>query len=393
MKVLLVLSVFMTICSVRAASSFQRVGRFYVCSQIDDKCNTSTETSAEIVAASDDGNTIVYTDSPYRKIGFVNITDPKNPTKIGLIDTAPGEPTSVAVRGAYALVAINTSPNFTHPSGYLAVVEIATRQVVRNITLPGQPDSVTVNKLKTKAAIAIENERNEALPMPQLPAGSVVLLDVSDNDPNVWTLINVDLTNLSVLFNTDPEPEYVAFNDNDSIVVTLQENNGIAIIASDGSILNSFLAGNATVTEIDNGIPSYVSQNFTIDRRREPDGVTWIDNFNFATADEGDLFGGSRGFTIFNANSGAVVFEIGNKLEWIAAQIGNYPEVSFCLSDMCQVCLFSFTDPYLESVDKIYSLVVEARVLSQKEFLQPLLRERRCCLFLVKERMSFLFMI
>ena len=32
---------------------------------------------------------------------------------------------------------------------------------------------------------------------------------------------------------------------------------------------------------------------------REPDAVQWIDDERFVTANEGDLDGGSRGFTIF----------------------------------------------------------------------------------------------
>ena len=36
---------------------------------------------------------------------------------------------------------------------------------------------------------------------------------------------------------------------------------------------------------------------------REPDAVTWIGTEYFATADEGDLDGGSRGFTIFISKS------------------------------------------------------------------------------------------
>jgi hypothetical protein len=37
---------------------------------------------------------------------------------------------------------------------------------------------------------------------------------------------------------------------------------------------------------------------------REPGGVVWIDARYFATVDEGNLDGGSRGFTIFDSKDG-----------------------------------------------------------------------------------------
>ena len=38
---------------------------------------------------------------------------------------------------------------------------------------------------------------------------------------------------------------------------------------------------------------------------REPDGVAWISTGSLVTADEGDLDGGSRGFTIFSTPDSA----------------------------------------------------------------------------------------
>ena len=58
---------------------------------------------------------------------------------------------------------------------------------------------------------------------------------------------------------------------------------------------------------------------------REPDAVTWIDINTLATADEGDLFGGSRGYTIFD-RTGAVLHTSGNELELATARLGHYPE-------------------------------------------------------------------
>lgn len=49
-------------------------------------------------------------------------------------------------------------------------------------------------------------------------------------------------------------------------------------------------------------------------RKREPDAVKWIDDNHFATANEGDMDGGSRGWTIFHKD-GSVVYEAGNTFE------------------------------------------------------------------------------
>lgn len=62
-----------------AAMAFNRLATFPVCQQIAADCNTDEETAAEIVAASGDGNALIYTDSPQNAIGFVDITNPAMP--------------------------------------------------------------------------------------------------------------------------------------------------------------------------------------------------------------------------------------------------------------------------------------------------------------------------
>jgi hypothetical protein len=46
---------------------------------------------------------------------------------------------------------------------------------------------------------------------------------------------------------------------------------------------------------------------------REPDAVTWIDDTHFAIANEGDMDGGTRGWTIFSQD-GEVIYESGDVL-------------------------------------------------------------------------------
>lgn len=146
----------------KEGSYFNRISVFPICTQIDPTCNTDDETVAEIVVASEDGMTLVYTDSEMEQLGFVGIEDPANPVPMGVV-ALPGEPTSVAIKGDYALVGINTSADYVDTSGQLVAVSLSTMEVVGTWELGGQPDSVSVSPDQTFAVIAIENERDEDL--------------------------------------------------------------------------------------------------------------------------------------------------------------------------------------------------------------------------------------
>ena len=311
--------------------NFNRIATFPVCSQIEANCDTDTETAAEIVAVSSDGMTLVYTDSPVEQLGFIDITDPADPQVGGVLALA-GEPTSVAVKGAYALVGINTSADFVDVSGSLDVIDIATRTAVTSIDIGGQPDSVAVSPDSNYAAVVIENERDEDLgdgAPPQAPAGAFVIVDIADAEPMNWTATTVDLTGLADLYAGDPEPEYVDINDDNIAVITLQENNHLVLVdLTDGSIVNDFSAGSIDLTNIDatEGDLLQIDQSESLEGvLREPDGVAWINSTYFATADEGDLDGGSRSFTIFNIN-GDAVWDSGSSLDQLAARLGHYPD-------------------------------------------------------------------
>lgn len=283
-----------------------------------------SETVAEIVDVTPDGNTLVYTDAEVGVIGFVDITDAAAPAPLGVVEL-DGEPTSVAVLGDLAYAALNTSESFTEPSGLLIVIDIASQTIVSEYDLGGQPDSIAVSPDGAHVAIVIENERDEDLgegEPPQLPGGFLVIFDVEDE-----ALRTVDFTGVADLFPEDAEPEYVDINNEGIAVVTLQENNYIILVdISSGEIVNSFSAGTANLDQIDTEEEDLITLNSSLtDVPREPDAVNWISDSLFATADEGDLFGGSRGFTIFNLD-GEVVYAAGNSVEHIAARLGHYPE-------------------------------------------------------------------
>lgn len=229
----------------------------------------------------DDGNKAVYTDSEQEQLGLVDITDASNPSPKGTIALG-GEPTSVAVKGSYALVAVNTSADFVNTSGSVKVVHIASGSIVATIDLGGQPDSIVVSPDGAYAVVAIENERDEDLGeggLPQLPAGFVVVLDVEDSDPLNWSSDVVDVTGLpGVLEPTDPEPEYVSINENNVALVALQENNAAVLIDLEmKSVIGSFSFGTQDLTFVDATRDDMIvmTENLT-DVPREPDGVVRV---------------------------------------------------------------------------------------------------------------------
>lgn len=311
---------------------FNRIATFPICSQIDPECNTDVETVAEIVAVTDDGMMAVYGDSALGAVGMVDISDAAHPKGLGSVDVG-GEPTSVAVVGGYVLASVNTSPNFLSPSGVLKVISIDSASVVAELALDGQPDAIAVSPDKMYAVIAIENERDEDLGegvLPQMPAGHVEIVTMS-GAPSAWTKKVVDLTGAlaaaGVHGASDPEPEFVSINSYNHAVVTLQENNAIVIIdVPTATVASAFDLGSVDLTKVDTAEDGLIKQSASLSAvPREPDGVTWIGDQYFATADEGDMDGGSRGFTIFHAD-GAVAYSSGSMMEHMVAKVGHYPD-------------------------------------------------------------------
>lgn len=308
----------------QTAPYFERIASFPVFLNTD----ISQETVAEIVAANADGTLLIYTDSEGENVGFVDITDPAAPQPAGTV-ALDGEPTSVAVVGNHALVAVNTSADFVATGGQLVVIDLATRAIVATHALGGQPDSVAVSPDGRYAAIAIENERDEDLgdgEPPQAPAGFLTIVDLVGS-PAAWSLRQVDLEGVADLFPDDPEPEYVSINRANVAAVTLQENNHIVLVnLRSGKITHEFSAGSVDLNGIDTNENDLIEQTASLAAvPREPDGVAWLNSGQFATADEGDLFGGSRGFSLFD-KQGELLFSSGNALDRQAARLGHYPE-------------------------------------------------------------------
>ncbi len=309
--------------------SFNRIASFPTIANMATGEDLARPSSAEIIAASDNGMTLIYTDSPLGAVGLIDITDPAAPKPLGNIDMG-GEPTSVTVIGNTAFIAVNTRESFTNPSGFIAAIDLATKTELGRCDLGGQPDSTAHAADGSFIAVAIENERDEDAGdgrVGQMPAGWVTLIDTTGSTLNCDTAIRADVTGLAEVSPEDPEPEFVDTNAAGEIVVTLQENNHIVVLNRDGTVASHFSAGAVDLTGVDL-TDERAALLFTEDqpaRLREPDGVQWIDDTHFAVANEGDMDGGSRGWTIFS-KTGEVVYESGPALEHAIAQIGHYPD-------------------------------------------------------------------
>jgi hypothetical protein len=311
-----------------AQQNFNRIASFPTPLNMAAGEDTSRTTSAEIIDATADGMTLVYTDSPLGVVGMIDITDPASPQPLGNVALG-GEPTAVSVIGDQAFVGVNTSESYTAPSGHLLQLDTADGAEVARCDLGGQPDSVAKAPDGSFLAVAIENERDEDLNdgvIPQLPAGFVVLVPTPGGAMDCAGAIRADLTGLAQVAPDDPEPEFVDINGQGEIVVTLQENNHIVVLGRDGAVLSHFSAGAVDLTGID--VAEEGALTFTASqpgRLREPDSVKWLDDDRFATANEGDYEGGSRGWTVWSQD-GTVLYEDGTGFEHALVRIGHYPE-------------------------------------------------------------------
>lgn len=290
---------------------------------------------AEITDVSANGKQLVYTDADNGEIGFIDISNPVAPKGEGTVAVG-GEPTSLIIRGKLVLVAVNTSTSFTDPSGKLLVLNRLNHKIVAEYDLGGQPDSLALAPNHMRAAIVIENERNEDLNdglIPQAPTGKLMIVDMRGKADS-WIIREADLSPVAAAApaGDDLEPEYVDINKENEAVVTFQENNYLAIVdIVSGKVINHFSAGSVEIHNVDNAEEDLINFDSILTKRREPDSVTWINNNVFATANEGDYEdefgeeGGSRSFTLFHQD-GTVHYDSAESFEYWLASAGHYNE-------------------------------------------------------------------
>ncbi len=134
------------------------------------------------------------------------------------------------------------------------------------------------------------------------------------------------------------EPEYGAFAPDESVLyVSLQENNGVAIIDLERTVVRGIIALGVTEHEADLEDDGDVSFTDVLRAFREPDGIAvTADGRYLVTADEGDTepkakaaggpAGGGRTVSVVDLTSGQVVGDTGNQLDAAAHAAGVYPD-------------------------------------------------------------------
>ena len=313
---------------------------------------------AEIVAATPDGMTLVYTSADAGVLGLIDITRPEQPVLLPRVDVqrmGVGEPTSVAISpdGRYAVAAVRMGDDVSNARrGFLRVYDIRNPravQHVKDITVGVGPDSLAlVGQGRTlRAVVAIEDEETDAKGDATLDGqrpGRIDVVGLQDLYGGASTGVqSIELAKAlqataGVVYPNDPQPEFVSVDARaQKAVVSLQENNAVAIldlshpararlerVFSMGNVVRS---GNADLKKDKEVL---FKDSFTA--RREADAVAWVAPGVFATANEGDgkkdkegVLPGARGFTLMNTR-GEVVHETGERTELNALLHGHYPD-------------------------------------------------------------------
>jgi len=136
------------------------------------------------------------------------------------------------------------------------------------------------------------------------------------------------------------EPEYLVFSPDGKLAyVTLQENNGIAVIDVVGGKWVRYIGLGKTKHAADFTEDGKVAFDAALLALREPDGIAITpDGKYLVTADEGDTdpkasktprdaaTGGGRTITIVDAATGKVVADTGNQVDLAAHRAGLYPD-------------------------------------------------------------------
>ncbi|WP_157592568.1 hypothetical protein [Solirubrobacter soli] len=272
-----------------------------------------SSTVPEIVDVSPDGRTLVST---LGEAGFawIDLTDPTAP-KLLERQTPGGHITSVNVTpdGKYLLV---TAKSALGTGSYLAAYDMATHARLRSFAIPDGPDGVAISPDGRYAVIAIENETDRSTP------GSLVIFTL-DGPPATWAREQVPVVlDPSFAAYRDPQPEFVDIAADNVAIVSLQENNGYALLdVAHARITKTFSAGETDQLTLDDGTAFDVP--FTAPR--EPDEVVWTrDGQHALAANEGEGGDGGRSISVLD-RTGATVWDSGNAFDKALAERGQYP--------------------------------------------------------------------
>lgn len=218
--------------------------------------------ASEIVAHDPATQRLFVVNGRDKRIDVLDIHDPANPVKVGMVDMSPygNVVNSVAVHGG--LIAVAMEANVKTSPG-LAVLIDSDLNVVNAIPAGALPDMVTFSPDGRWLLVANEGEPNtynnfgSETNGPSIdPEGSVTIIDLSTGvaTPTVRTAtftafnavpidpaIRIYGPNATVA--QDLEPEYIAISaDSSTAWVTLQENNAFAIVDIAAGVVTDLVA-------------------------------------------------------------------------------------------------------------------------------------------------------
>ena len=234
--------------------------------------------------------------------------------------------------------------DFTQPSGRRRRrARSATAPRVRSIDLGGQPDSIAISPDGAFAAIAMENQRDEEFTpaggeegdLPQPPDGIRRNSSTSRaRRPRGAPARSTSTSTLRAGRAGHPRGPGAGVRQHQlprpgrGDAAGEQRHRDHRRPTGDGAARSS-APGPRSVTGIDTAEDGMIDQTGSItETPREPDAIGWIGDDHLATANEGDWKGGTRGWTIFDATTGEVVWDAGNTVEQLAVRTGLHIETA-----------------------------------------------------------------
>ncbi|MCB9063708.1 MAG: choice-of-anchor I family protein [Chitinophagales bacterium] len=201
--------------------------------------------SAEILAYDSASNRIFVVNSEKNVLQILSFATPSAPTKVDSVDmsTYGGGINSVDVKNGIVAVAVQANPKTD--SGSVVFLDV-NGTFLKQVKAGMLPDMIAFTPDGKYVLTANEGEPNDAYTVD--PEGSITIIDMQNGVSNA-TATHATFTSFNGQVNIlkaqgvrvfgannptlaqDLEPEYLAFNaTSDTAVVTLQENNAVAII-------------------------------------------------------------------------------------------------------------------------------------------------------------------
>ncbi len=213
----------------------------------------TSEDGAEIVAHDPTTQRLFITTGD--TIEIIDISDPTNPTKVRDIDITAigGGANSVAVKNGIVAVAVEAETK--QDKGKVAFYNTE-GEFQGSVTVGALPDMLTFTPDGNKIIVANEGEPNDDYTVD--PEGSISIVDISNGvasatvktasfngfDNQKQALINkgVRIFGPDATVSEDLEPEYIAVSpDGATAIVTLQENNAVAVVDIETAIVQDVL--------------------------------------------------------------------------------------------------------------------------------------------------------